>query len=312
MRKWLGLLLLAPALWAQAAGAQAIEIPAWFTESFLEFPEDVKDAAREGKRLMVYFGQDGCPYCKQLMQINFTQRAIVEKTRRHFVAIALNIWGDREVRWTDGRRMTEKALARSLKIQFTPTILFLDEKGGVVARLNGLYRPRHFRAALDFAAGTAGIAQRFEDYMKSVAAESASPTLHAAPFLRKPPVALDGPRPVALLFETPYCGECDELHAEGFRRPEVLKLLERFDIYRLTLDDARAHALRVAYTPTLVFLEGGREVFRVEAYLRPFHLASALAYVADGAYREEPSFQRFIQARAERRRARGEAVELWK
>jgi len=312
MRKWLGLLLLAPALWAQAAGAQAIEIPAWFTESFLEFPEDVKDAAREGKRLMVYFGQDGCPYCKQLMQINFTQRAIVEKTRRHFVAIALNIWGDREVRWTDGRRMTEKALARSLKIQFTPTILFLDEKGGVVARLNGLYRPRHFRAALDFAARTAGIAQRFEDYMKSVAAESASPTLHAAPFLRKPPVALDGPRPVALLFETPYCGECDELHAEGFRRPEVLKLLERFDIYRLTLDDARAHALRVAYTPTLVFLEGGREVFRVEAYLRPFHLASALAYVADGAYREEPSFQRFIQARAERRRARGEAVELWK
>ena len=46
-----------------------------------------------------------------------------------------------------------------------------------------------------------------------------------------------------------------------------------------------------------------REAFRVEAYLRPFHLASSLDYVASGAYRNEPSFQRYVQARAERIRA---------
>jgi hypothetical protein len=33
--------------------------------------------------------------------------------------------------------------------------------------------------------------------------------------------------------------------------------------------------------------------------------------VASGAYRSEPSFQRYIQARAERKRAAGERVELW-
>ena len=42
----------------------------------------------------------------------------------------------------------------------------------------------------------------------------------------------------------------------------------------------------------------GTEVFRVEAYVRPFHFASALDYVASGAYRKEPSFQRYLQARA--------------
>lgn len=314
MMKWLGLILLAPALWAQAQAPnpQAIDIPAWFSESFLEFPEDAREAAREGKRLMLYFGQDGCPYCKQLMQVNFSQRAIVEKTRKHFVAVALNIWGDREVQWTDGRRMSEKALGRALKIQYTPTILFLDERGGVVARLNGYYPPRRFAAALDFAAGLAGKGRRFEDYMKSVAAETASPTLHEQPFLRKPPVELSGAKPVALLFETPYCSGCDELHGVGFRRPEIRALLDRFDIYRLTLDDSRARELRIAYTPSIVFFDGGKEVFRVEAYLRPFHLASALEYVADGAYRKEPSFQRFIQERAGRLRERGVAVELWK
>lgn len=314
MRTWIALALLVATLGARAQlpGSQAIEIPAWFTESFLEFPEDVEDAAREGKRLMLYFGQDGCPYCQQLMQTNFTQRAIVEKTRQHFVAVALNIFGDRELRWTDGRRMSEKELARALNIQYTPTTLFLDEKGGVLARLNGYYPPHRFSAALDYAAGLRGKSQPFDEYMRSVTALSASPTLHAAAFLRQPPVELQGAKPVALLFETPYCSGCDELHREGLRRPEVRALIERFDVYRLTLDDGRARSLHIAYTPTLVFFDGGREVFRVEAYLRPFHLASALDYVASGAYRDEPSFQRFIQARAERLRERGVAVELWK
>jgi thioredoxin-related protein len=111
MRRWLLFTLLLSALGAraQAPGAQAIEIPPWFSETLLEFPQEAKDAAREGKRLMIYFGQDGCPYCKQLMQTNFTQREIVEKTRRHFVAIALNIWGDREVQWFDGQRKGTRA-----------------------------------------------------------------------------------------------------------------------------------------------------------------------------------------------------------
>ena len=39
----------------------AIDIPPWFASTFLDFREDVADAAREGKRLLVYFGQDGCP-----------------------------------------------------------------------------------------------------------------------------------------------------------------------------------------------------------------------------------------------------------
>ena len=87
-----------------------------------------------------------------MRQNNFSQRDIVDKTRRNFVAIALNIWGDREVTWTDGRTMSEKEFARMLKVQFTPTILFLDGQGRVVARLNGYLPPNRFSAALDHVA----------------------------------------------------------------------------------------------------------------------------------------------------------------
>src|SRR5437763_3373208 len=53
---------------AQTASPHAIEVPAWFSETFLDLREDVREAATEGKRLMIYLGQDGCPYCRALMQ----------------------------------------------------------------------------------------------------------------------------------------------------------------------------------------------------------------------------------------------------
>lgn len=314
---FLVLLLALPAR-AQVASPHAIDIPAWFSASLLDLRDEVRQAKAQGKRLMIYFGQDGCPYCKLLMQTNFSQRPIVEKTRRSFVAVALNLWGDQEVTWVDGRAMSEKALGRALRVQFTPTLLFLDEKGTIMVRLNGYLPPHRFEAALDYASGSAGKGMRFDAYMQTAIKEAASATLHDEDFLLQPPVDLRREKRVALLFETPYCAGCDELHREGFRRAEVRKLLERVDVYRLTLEDRRnakstwARKLRVAYTPTLVFFDGGKEVFRIESYLRPFHLASALDYVASGAYRKESSFQRYIQARAERLRARGEAVDLWK
>ena len=61
----------------------------------------------------------------------------------------------------------------------------------------------------------------------------------------------------------------------------------------------------------MFFDEKGVESFRVEAYLKTFHLVSSLDYVASGAYRGEPSFQRYLQRRAERIRAAGGRVELW-
>jgi thioredoxin-related protein len=56
----------------------------------------------------------------------------------------------------------------------------------------------------------------------------------------------------------------------------------------------------------------GREVFRFDGEMRPFHVESAFDYVASGAYRDEPQFQRFVQARAERLRAAGQNVDLWR
>jgi len=321
--------LSAPAA-AQDPSPHAIDIPPWFSNTFLDFREDVADAAKEGRRLLVYVGQDGCPYCRKLMTANFSQREVVEKTRRHFVAIALNLWGDRETTWIDGRAMSEKALARALDVQFTPTVLFLDERGKVVVRLDGYYPPRQFEAVLDYVAGRHEGREPLADWLARAAKAPASPRLHDEPFFLTPPYDLTrrpGAKPLAVVFETVDCAACDEMHREGFRRREVEEQVARFDVARfslaaatpLTTPDGRAttaHAwareLGVAWTPSIVFFDAsGAEVFRISAYLRPFHLASSFAYVAERGYASEPSFQRWLQARAERMREQGARVELW-
>jgi len=312
------------------AQSDEIPVPAWFKPSFLDLRDDVTEAAAAGRRVMIYFGQNGCPYCKRLMEVNFRERDIVDTMRRHFDAIEINIFGSREVTGLDGEARTEKEFAAALKVQFTPTLVFLDEKGGVALRLNGYYPPRRFLTALEYVAGHNEGKTSFAEFQKANLRGSAAATLHDEPFFRGGPYVFDrrdkAARPLAVFFEQANCLDCDELHAGPLAADATRKLLARFDVYRLdmrgndavvTPDGSRtnaaawARALHVSYTPSIVFFDsGGREVMRIESYVRAFHLQSALDYVASGAYLKEPSFQRFIQARADAIRARGGRVEL--
>ena len=307
-----------------------VEAPPWFKNSFLDLREDVAEASQAGKRLILYFYQDGCPYCERLIRTNFSDPRIVDKTRRNFDVVAINLWGDREVTDLQGKTMTEKQFATSLRVQFTPTLLFLDEQGRVVLRANGYYPPHKFSAALDYVSGRHEKRQSFRDYYARAEPVPASGRLHADPAYLDPARLNERTpgKPLLVLFEQKVCRACDELHLDVFRRPEVKASLDRFDVVLLdiwsdapvvtptgekTTMKAWSRKLNILFTPSLVFFDAGnREVFRTEAYLRAFHLHAALDYVASGAYRDYPEFQRYVQARADRMREQGRTVDLWK
>lgn len=325
----------APAPAAPIASPNAFEMPPWFKNSFLDFREDVREAAQAKKRVMIYFGQDGCPYCKQLLETNFTQKDIVAKMKKNFDAIAINMWGDRETVWIDGKTRNEKEFAKALKVNFTPTLLFLDESGKVILRLNGYYPPTRFNAALDYVTQRKEKTIAFGEYMKSVGAGPTPATgiLHDETFFMKSPLILQrnkipAKKPLLVFFEQAQCSGCDEMHSDGLKRPETLALLNKFDVARIDIrsndpvltpegkkmtSSQWGKALDIGYTPSLVFFDQrGKEVFRTEAYLKSFHLQSALEYIASGAYLKQPEFQRYIESRAAGIRERGGKVELWK
>lgn len=305
------------------------EKPDWFANTFLDMREDVADAARDGKRVLLYFYQDGCPYCKKLLDTNFALADTVRRTREHFAVIAINMWGDREVTDLQGRATTEKAFAKDLRVMFTPTLLFLDEQGNIVLRLNGYYPPHRFNAALDYASRYNGSEPTFRDYLVQVDPVPSSGTLHTEPGFLAADASLaarGGDRPLLVMFEQKDCAPCDELHADILQRAEARKQLARFDVVVLDMwstaavqrpDGKRssvadwARELDVKYTPSLVFFDAGNhEVFRTEAYLKAFHTLSAMDYVASRGYLQYPEFQRFISARADQLEAQGIHVDL--
>ena len=302
--------------------------PAWFKESFLDIREDIEEAAAQNRRLMLYFYQDGCPYCEKLLKDNFGNRSIAGKTQEYFDVIAINMWGDREVTDLDGKLTTEKNFARGLDVQYTPTLLFLDEQGELVTRLNGYFPPHQFTAMLDYVGGKKEKETDIRSYVASQAPAEASGKLHVEEGFLTAPVDLSvkGEKPLLVLFEQKQCPECDELHLDILQREQVRKSLDRYRVALLDLwsTDAIttpegkqttvrqwADALNIRYAPSmLIFNTKGQEAFRTEAYLKAFHVHGALDYVLDGEYLREPEFQRYLQVRREEMEARGIKVDM--
>ena len=105
-------------------GARPTEYPEWFKQSFLDIEEDVGEAGEAGRRVIVFFHQDGCPYCNALIEEAFSRKDVEDDVKAHFDVIAMNMWGDREVLSLEGRTFTEKTFSAALKVQFTPTLVF--------------------------------------------------------------------------------------------------------------------------------------------------------------------------------------------
>ncbi|MEW6131564.1 MAG: thioredoxin fold domain-containing protein [Pseudomonadota bacterium] len=313
-------------------GGKATEYPSWFKESFLDLREDIREAEKANKRVVIMFTQDNCPYCNLLVERNLSQRGIVDTLKTKFDVIALNMWGDREVTGLDGRTYSEKNFAAALKVQFTPTLMFFDEAGNTILRLNGYVPPARMQAALDWVSGRHEKKQEFRDFVaaRELPAKG-SGALISEPFFKKTADLrrkAKGAKPLAVFFEQKDCPDCEVLHRRVLADPELRAELAKFDSMQFdmwsreivtTPDGSRmpvrewAKRLGVNYAPGIVlFDEGGRETIRWESSFRVFHTLGMFTYTSTGEYRKEPSFQRYLSAKAEQIRESGRDVNIWR
>ncbi|HEX5509810.1 MAG TPA: thioredoxin family protein [Pseudolabrys sp.] len=150
----------------------------WFLESFLDLPDDLEDAHKEGKRFAIMWELKGCPYCKETHFVNFAQARISNYVRSNFEVLQLNIIGSRKVTDFDGVEMGEKELAAKYNIRFTPTFQFFPERAqGLkdlppakreVARAPGYMRPDDFLAMFRYVREKAYETRSFRDFLKAL------------------------------------------------------------------------------------------------------------------------------------------------
>lgn len=313
-------------------GARSAEYPAWFKDSFLDLRADIDEAAQSGRRVILMFTQDNCPYCAALVEHNLSQRTIEATLKERFDVIAVNLWGDREIIGLDGKPYTEKTYGAALKIQFTPSLLFFDEAGNTILRLNGYLPPARFQAALDWVGGRQEKTIAFRDFVAAREPAAHGGGLARQPYFSAPARDLrrrgKAARPLAVFFEQKDCPDCAVLHRRVLTDPDARRALARFEAVQLDLwgkntivtpDGKRlpvrdwARGLGVNYAPAIVLFDpAGREVIRWESSFRVFHTQGMFDYVSSGAYRGEPSFQRYLAGQTEHIRASGRDVNIWR
>ena len=107
----------------------------FFAQSFGDLPEELAEAREAGKLgLLLFFEQEGCPYCERMLKTILNQPSVQDWYRERFVSISVDINGDVELRDVDGITLPSKVFAQHRRVKTTPTISFLDLSGAEVYR----------------------------------------------------------------------------------------------------------------------------------------------------------------------------------
>ena len=122
-----GMLLALPAFAAEI-GDDGLHKQPWFSVTFKDMTEDLETAKDEGKRLVIFFEQRGCIYCKKMHEEVFSDPEVAEYIKENYLVVQMNLFGDEEVTDFDGEALPEKEMAQRWGVVFTPTILFMPDE----------------------------------------------------------------------------------------------------------------------------------------------------------------------------------------
>ncbi|MFV2059878.1 MAG: thioredoxin family protein [Gammaproteobacteria bacterium] len=292
--------------------------PDWFNLSFLDLPDDLAEANKKNKGLIIFYSQGFCPYCKAFIKNNWEQKDIIAYTRKNFDVIAIDVLGMQSLTGFDNKKYTEREYAIAQKTNFTPSLVFYDNQGKKALKFNGYRPPYQFRAALEYVADSHHRKESFKTYLSR--AESAmnfgNDQLNTHDFFEKPPYdltqKLEKHQQYSLvIYERKKCHSCDVLHAGPLTSKNINTLLKNFKIIQLDMKSntpvtthlgykftARSWAdkLNLNYAPTLLFYDKkGKEIIRVDSVVGFFRLQGILEYVTSKAYLKYPTFQQWRQ-----------------
>ena len=165
----------------QEVGGNGLHIQDWFLETFLDLNDDHAELAAQNKHLAVIFEQRGCPYCRELHEVNFARDEIVSYMKKHFGVIQIDLWGSRAVTDFDGKELEERALALRWRAIFTPTMVFFPKETALVKgkkgvdseifRMPGYFKPFHFMSVLEFVNEGHYRTKQFQSYLQDKFAE---------------------------------------------------------------------------------------------------------------------------------------------
>ncbi len=294
------------------SGGEDHDMPSWFKQSFLELQEDVNEAKESDKHVMLFMTLKFCPYCTKMLKDNFIEGAKNQPyIKENFDVIGIDIKGSKEIAVNEDLTLTEKEYADHLKVQYTPTIIFLDQDNNVVVRLNGYRSKENFKLILDFVKNKEYKNMTLTQYLEKVKTKTLY-TLKDNKLFTKVSDLSKINTPLAVIFEDGSCTQCDYLHNTTLKNKDVIEELSKFTVVRfdatskekiitpkgkMTTPEQWAKDMTLDYRPGIVLFNKKEEIARIDALLYGFHFKEMFRYVSGEHYVYYPTFLDYLGPR---------------
>lgn len=293
-------------------GGEHHDMPSWFKESFLDMAEDVQEAKESDKHVILFMTLKFCPYCTKMLNDNFIKGAKHQSyIQNNFDVIGINIKGAREVAINDDLSMTEKDYAAHLKVQYTPTIIFLNQNNEQVVRLNGYRSPENFKLVLDFVKNKEYKKMSLTSYLEQVKNKTLY-TLKENKLFKNITDLSKVEGSLAVMFEDGSCTQCEYMHNTTLQNEDVQKELSKITFVRFdamskqkiitpngkkTTPHDWAKEMILDYRPGIVLFDKKKEIVRIDALLYSFHFKELIRYVSGGYYAQYNTFLDYLRPR---------------
>ena len=121
-----------------------------YEDFFSPAPHALDRSRFPGQRpLVVFFEQADCHAC-DILHSGPLQQADIRERFTKLDAAELNMWRDTPVITPDGQRTTSKQWADKLGLFYTPTLIFFDEQGKEILRVDSVVQFYRLSNVLDY------------------------------------------------------------------------------------------------------------------------------------------------------------------
>jgi len=296
----------------KVSGGSDHSMPEWFKESFLEMEDDIEEAKENNKHVMLFMSLNFCPYCTKMLDESFVEGSNLQPfIKKNFDVIGINIKGSKEIVINEDLTLTEKEYAKHLKVQYTPTVLFLDENNKVVVRVNGYRSSKNFKYILDFVATKEYENMSLTQYLEKNKNNSLYKLKDNSMFTDTNDLSKIE-TPLAVIFEDGGCTQCEYLHNTTLQNVDVKKELSKLTVVRVDANSKQkiitpsgevttpkqwAKDLVLNYRPGVVLFDNKKEIIRIDGLLYSFHFKEIFRFVSGGYYKQYDSFPKYLKPR---------------
>ena len=116
---------------------------------WLSLEEAQVRSVQDGKPIFVFVEAEWCGTCKQMMNTVFPEAEISSLLTENYHPVLIDLDSQKKVLF-NGDETTERNFARTMQVQQTPTMIFIDNNGEVMGRQPGFMNRDELRTLLHY------------------------------------------------------------------------------------------------------------------------------------------------------------------